>query len=433
MKIFKNFLFASLSLALFFASCKDEEVIENIKIASITATGTNLAGTAVTADLNTATAVKDIPLNAKINVAFSKAVDPVSITNNSIQITEGTSTTTVPGAVAGSGTTITFTPTGTFARGTLYTIKVTGIKGSDGAAFTDETRTFTTEGRAAVTVPKPESVIAYFSFDGKPDDVTKTYTTGDVVAITYGTDRFGQANSTASFDGDKSIIEINAADKMLANKDFTISFWMKSNSTGHVDAEGKPAGYFVFGLGAFKGFQFEIPANFSNCKLAQTYTLANGTFTSEDLWFPGDGKDKDKGGWRGWDFVADLTGSGGVASLIKDKWVHIICTYNATTKQGRMYINGELMKGQDFNLWPDADPKKTVAGVGYQGVIADVEPILAFGFIKSIDSKMWADTPWGDYAKPTSNHFKGDLDDVRVFKTFLTAAEAKTLYNSEKP
>jgi hypothetical protein len=98
-----------------------------------------------------------------------------------------------------------------------------------------------------------------------------------------------------------------------------------------------------------------------------------------------------------------------------------------------MYINGELMKGQDFNLWPDASNPRTCTGVNYRGVDTDVENILAFGFVKSADSPMWADTPWGDYYKPTSNHFKGDLDDVRVFNAPFSADDAKNLYNAEKP
>ena len=276
-------------------------------------------------------------------------------------------------------------------------------------------------------------MIAYWSFDGDPDDKTGNYTTDNAVAITYGEDRFGQGNSTASFDGDESIIEVLNGDQLMDSDDITISFWVKTNSDGHVNANGDPANYFVFGLGAFFGFQFEIPADWNSCKLAMSYVLENGDKESEDLWFNGSGEDNMNGGWQGWDFVADLTGTGGVPSLLQDKWAHVICTYNATEKQGRMYINGELMKSQDFDLWPDGAPKKTVTGVSYRGMEIDVEPILAFGFIKSIDSPMWADTDWGDYFKPTANHFKGDLDDVRIFKTFYSPDDARDLYDSEKP
>jgi hypothetical protein len=98
-----------------------------------------------------------------------------------------------------------------------------------------------------------------------------------------------------------------------------------------------------------------------------------------------------------------------------------------------MYINGELMKSQDFDLWPDLDPKRTVTGVSYRGVAPEVEPILAFGFIKSIDSEVWAAESWANYFVPTSNHFKGDLDDVRVFSAPFSAQDARDLYDAEKP
>jgi hypothetical protein len=98
-----------------------------------------------------------------------------------------------------------------------------------------------------------------------------------------------------------------------------------------------------------------------------------------------------------------------------------------------MYINGELMKSQDFDLWPDGDAKRNVKGVAYRGVAPEVENILAFGFIKSIDSQLWATEPWGGYAFPGANHFKGDLDDVRFFNAPFSAADAKALYDAEKP
>ncbi len=429
-------LFWSLIIAipLLLAFCKkDEELISNLEVASIVASGTSfLNGATVNSDLNGATAVKDVAINAKITITFSKAINPASISATSAKLGEGAvNPKDVPAAVSGSGTSITVTPNAPFQRGTLYTLTLTQLKGADGASFFDVSRTFTTEGRAAGVVPKPESLVGYWRFDDNSKDEQNTFTASNTVAVVYGADRFGQAKSSASFDGDKSIIEIPMGDKLVANKDFTLSFWMKSNSTGHVNEVGDPAGYFLFGLGAFKGFQFEVPADFGSCKLAASYTLANGTFASEDLWFNGDGKSKDNGGWQGWDFAANIQSSGGVAGLLKDKWAHVVCTYNAVDKSGKLFINGELMKSQDFDLWPDA--KNTTVGVGWQGAAPELEPILAFGFIKSINSKLWADTPWGDYAKPTANHYKGDLDDIRIYKTFLTAAEVKSLYNAEKP
>ena len=44
----------------------------------------------------------------------------------------------------------------------------------------------------------------------------------------------------------------------MNSNDFTICFWVKTDSEGHLDASGNPKGHFVMGLGAFFGFQYEI-------------------------------------------------------------------------------------------------------------------------------------------------------------------------------
>lgn len=431
MKLKYFFLMLALaSLGVTWTSCGDDDGPGTVTIVSIEAKGTSFEdGSDVTKDLNGATAATDVALNSVFTITFDKEVDATTVNSTNVALTSDAGA--VATNVTAAGVIVTVTPNDDLQRGTSYTLSISGVEGTDGGTFTAITRTFTTEGRAPVVVPNESSMIAYWPFDGVADDATGDYPADNVVAINYGDDRFGQGNSTASFDGDESLIEVLNGSRLMDANDFTLSFWMKTNSNGHVNENGDPAGYFVFGLGAFFGFQFEIPANFSSCKLAMSYELENGDKTGEDLWFPG--TPLDAGSWQGWEFHADLTGTGGVEALIKDKWTHVICTYDAAEKKGRMYINGELMKSQDFDLWPDGDPKRTVTGVSYRGNPTDVEDILAFGFIKSADSPMWADTPWGDYYKPTSNHFKGDLDDVRVFSAPFSAEDAKALYDAEKP
>lgn len=433
MKNLKYFFLMLTVASLGIMSCGDDDSGPGaIAIVSIEAAGTSFEdGTAVIKDLNGASSATDVALNSVITITFDKDVDAATV--NATNVSLASSAGTIGATAAAAGAVVTITPDADMQRGTMYTLAVSGVAGSDGGVFVAVSRSFTTEGRAPVVVPNESSQIAYWPFDGSADDATGDYPADNVVAIDFGNDRFGQGNSTATFDGDESLIEVLNADRLMAGNDLTISFWIKTNTNGHVNENGDPAGNFVFGLGAFFGFQFEIPADISSCKLAASYVSDNGNTWGEDLWFNGSGQDNQNGGWQGWDFVADLTGTGGVASLLKDKWAHVVCTYNASTKQGRMYINGELMKSQDFNLWPDMSNPRTCTGVNYRGVDTDVENILAFGFIKSADSPMWADTPWGDYYKPTSNHFKGDLDDVRVFNAPFSADDAKNLYNAEKP
>ncbi|HOY97719.1 MAG TPA: hypothetical protein PK509_18390, partial [Catalimonadaceae bacterium] len=58
--------------------------------------------------------------------------------------------------------------------------------------------------------------------------------------------------------------------------------------------------------------------------------------------------------------------------------------------------------------------------------------VFAFGFICDRSATNFDAEPWGNFDVPTSNHFKGRLDDVRFFNVALTAAEITTLYNAEK-
>lgn len=417
---------------LIISSCTKEVEPEILSVVSIEAVGTSFEdGSAVTKDLNGVSSASGVALNSTITITFGRDVDATTINTGNFSL--ATEDGDVAVNVSGSGAVVTVDPSEDLERGTTYKLSLGSILAADGGTFSPSDRTFITEGRRAVVVPKAENMIAYWSFDGTTDDATGTYNPSNIVDIDFGADRFGQGNSTATFDGDKSIIEIPNGDMLVDANDFTLAFWLKTNSNNHIDENGNPSSYFVMGLGAFFGFQFEIPSNFGSCKLAMSYELEDGSSTGEDLWFNGSGEDKDNGGWQGWDFVADLTQSGGVEGLLKDKWAHVVCTYNAAEKQGRMYINGNLMKSQDFDLWPAGDAKQSVKGVTYRGTPADVEPILALGFIKSINSPMWADTPWGDYAKPTSNHFKGDLDDIRIFSAPFSADDAKALYDAEKP
>jgi hypothetical protein len=63
----------------------------------------------------------------------------------------------------------------------------------------------------------------------------------------------------------------------------------------------------------------------------------------------------------------------------------------------------------------------------------DVNNDLAFGFIQSRAGSMWANEPWGGYTFPGANHFKGQLDDIRIYHKTLSPVEIQLMYDSEKP
>jgi hypothetical protein len=420
MKFNLKLLLAFAVLALTIASCK-KDVDSSFGFSELTANGINLNG---------ASSATGVPRNATITAKFSTNVDVTTATTANIKLKNTFDNSDVAVAVSAVDNVVTIKPVNDLGDGSTYELSLSsGLKGTNGTAFTAATRTFKTGGTFA-----PSGIIAHWTFENNADDVVGTYDpkASGIVALSYVDSRNAAAGKAASFDGDATIIEIPNGDLLLNSKDFSISFWVKTNSSGHVNENGDPSSHFVMGLGAFKGFQFEVAADYSSCKLAGSYELADGTTASEDLWFPGNGQDKDNGGWQGWDYVKDLTGSGGVAGLLKDKWAHVVCVYDGTTKKGTMYINGDKMKSQDFNLWPAGDAKQGVKGMKYGGVAPEVVNELAFGFIQSRAGTLWDTETWGGYDFPTSNHFKGALDDVKIWHKPLSSQEVKAMYDSEK-
>ncbi len=89
------------------------------------------------------------------------------------------------------------------------------------------------------------------------------------------------------------------------------------------------------------------------------------------------------------------------------------------------------MKSFEFDLWPDGTVQRTVKALIYAGVEPDNVNELAFGFIQSRAGTMWDNEGWGGYDFPTSQHFKGYLDEVRIFHKTLSAQEIDLMYNSE--
>jgi len=373
-------------------------------------------------DLNGATSPNNVPSEPVITATFNMAVDAATANSNTITMVRDYDDATIELDISVSGSTITIEPTESLGNGALFKLSFkAGIKATDGQDLTPFDRTFTTLGTFV-----PGGQIAHWGFEDNADDDIGSRTASAVIDVTYADSRNAGAGKAASFNGTTSIIEIPDGDQLVDAEDFTISFWVKTNS------EDKESGHFVIGLGAFYGIQYEIQGNYEGAKFAISYEKADGTTQPEDMWFPFEALDNTNGGFEGWDFAKSIS-QADMVSLLKDNWLHVVYTFNGGTKKGVLYYNGEKMKSLDFNLWPDDAPHKTIIGMKYSGQEPDVVNELAFGFIQSRAGTMWDNETWGGYDLPTSNHFKGLLDDVRFFHKTLTAQEIDLMYNSEKP
>lgn len=376
--------------------------------------------TSGTTDLNGATAATGVAVDAPIVATFNKDVDET--TTDGITLTRTFDDADVPVTVAVDGKVVTITPVNDMSGGAEFELSFTGLESEAGVSLEGFSRLFTTGGTFA-----PDGVMAHFSFENNVSDVVGPYDPAgagtDVTYVDSYTGAGGAAGKAASFNGTTTIIEVPNGDDFMENGDFAISFWVK--------VDGSKESHFVLGLAGWKGFQFEVlggawTALDKGVKLATQYQLATTT-DAEDTWWNGKPNT-----WQGSIFAKDVTAEGGIQAYFKDKWANVVVTYAAATKIGTMYVNGERVRAFDFNLWPADAAKKAASGVKFAGNTTGGGNNLAIGFIQASGNRIIGDS-WADPSNPANNHFKGQLDDIRIYDRAITADEVELMYNSEKP
>ncbi len=375
-------------------------------------------------DLNGATAPNNVAVEPTITATFSTNVDATTATSSNITLKRDYDDATIASTITVSGTSITIVPNDILATGALHELTFSsGLKSTEGEILTTPVvRTFSTDGFFA-----PAGMVAHWTFEDNADDQVGDFDASEEVAINYTTGRKTAAGKAAEFNGTTSIIEIPNGDQLMNTHDFTLSFWVKAMDAGH--------GHFIIGLGAFYGFQFEMNGDFKGFKMPVQFDYGDGTTgTGGDLAYNGDGKTKDNGGLKGTTFNKE---NASLDATLKEKWAHVVYVYNSTSKERMFYLNGEPVMKQDHDLWTDdlGVPTKEagIVGLKYGGAAPDVVNELAFGFIQSRAGTLWDAESWGGYNFPEANHFKGQLDDVRIFNTAIIEAEILLMYNSEKP
>jgi len=414
----------ALSLLAGLESCKKKDDKASFQLSALVA---QLAGGTI--DLNAATSANNVPSMPTIVATFSLNVNSASVSAGNVSLFREWDQKNIPITVTTAGATVTVVPNEELGNGALFTLIFPIVSSTDGQSVPAFIRTFTTIGTFV-----PAGQIAYWNFEDNANDQVGTYNADSIINITYTASYKASAGKAATFDGTTSIIEIPNADQLSNTQSLSLCLWVKTNSAGHVDADGNPKGHFVMGLGAFYGYQFEIQGSYAECKIAATYDCGAPATNPHDLAFKGDGLyNNSPDGWKACTYAKLLTPTPaeGMIALLKDKWVSVVFTFNGPTKIAILYINGERMKEEDFNL---ADPILNAAtALIWNGLPPEVYPRMAFGFCKSRQGSLWATQTWGAYPLPTSNHFGGQLDDVRIFHRTLSATEIDLMYASEKP
>jgi hypothetical protein len=408
-------LFAAASFSGLVSCKKSDSGPSAITVKTATTGGKDLAG---------ATAATGVGLTSNVIIHFSRALNLTTVTSSSVTLTPDGSSTPFVGTLTAAGDSVVFDPTNDLTSGTKFNLVLAAsIKALDGGTFAGQTFTFTTFGPVNITPPQAANQTAYFAFNGTYNDATGGHnpTASGIISTAFTADRKGNAGAAADFNGSTSLVEVpNGTD--LYSPSNTLSAWIRVDTTsGH--------GLFVMGANFFKGYEIEVDGKGGWFKHGANfgYNASADSNTTEDIFYNGDGKYNANGGWMGHTFKA----SGNVKQQIAQKWVQIVQTYDATSRVRSLYLNGSLVLQSDFNLWPVGDSKRRVQGARTQ-VASDLSKTFAFGFAKGRDASFWADTDFGDYAKPNANHFKGQIDDVRFFKVALSATEVQSLYNAEK-
>jgi hypothetical protein len=416
-----NSLLIVLALIIGVVSCKKDDEKVTFELSSLKAGSI---------DMNGLTPPNNIPDEPTIVATFNMAVKASTANTTNITLKRNYDNAAIDLTITVSGASITIVPTESIGNGASFELKMTGIQSTDDQSLSALTRSFTTDGTFV-----PAGQIAYWNFEETAEDQVGTFnpSADGIVDLEYQDSYKADAGKCAFFNGTSTIIEIPNGDQLMNTENFTLAFWIKTKSAGHVNENGDPKGHFVMGLGAARGFQFEIFGGYDGCKLAATYDIGSTGTDDEDLWFNGAGEYNGNGGFKGWTFCKLLTPTPaeGMQAYLKDSWTHVVCVYDAPTRIGTMYFNGEKMKEQDFDLYDP--PLNAATGLIWSGDGVEVVNELAFGFIKSREGTLFGNYPWGNYDLPTANHFGGWLDNVRIFHTALTAQEIDLMYQSEKP
>lgn len=415
---FKYIMAMAMMVFMFQACGGDDNGPVELNIVSMTVDG---------ADLNGAVSPSDIATDASIVITFNSDIKAETATSSNITLIQDYDDSNIELTITVDGPMLTVKSASILGSGTLYNFAISmGLLNTDDQPLASTNRTFTTDGTFS-----PSGMIANWTFEDTSEDIVGSYdpAASAVVDITYSASRNTEAGKAATFNGNTSIIEIPNGDQLVDTDEFTLSLWVKTNSAGHVNENDDPTGHFVLGLAAFYGLQLEIGGGYDFLKMPNWIALSDGsTRGGGDLFWNGDGKTRDNDGWQGTTFndVEDLT------TIAKDKWMQVVFIFSGPEKTRSMYVNGELRITHDFSLWPEEATERLVTGMAYGGVEPETYPELAFGFVQSRAGTLWDDQPWGGYDFTTSQHFKGQLDDIKIYHKVLTATEIQLMYASEE-
>ncbi len=306
---------------------------------------------------------KDVAIDTVITATFSEAMDAATINITTFIVSTGSNN--IDGTVAYSDMTATFTPSAPLGYSTTYTASITtGVTDEAGNAMTsDYTWSFTTG----------SDVIAHYTFDeGDGSTANDSSGNGNDGTINGATWKTGKEGGGLSFDGVNDYVTIPC----MNNGEVSVGAWFYKNAN---DKRRNDAIFSGFrnnsNLQLRQGLEFRFPAGVPNTLEFVLMTQdGSGTKTARTTR----------------QNLLNAVGS----------WYHAVGTYNKTTGQQRLYVNGELVN--------------TVAHpAGNTVVPLTFYPDMRIG-----------------HSRVNNGYFNGVIDDVRLYSRAIADHEVKGLYTA---
>jgi hypothetical protein len=217
----------------------------------------------------------------------------------------------------------------------------------------------------------PTDYVAYWTMNDASGLIQDT--TGNHHATTTGGTplyaQTGQVGDMISFDGSTDYFSISSIDAALKPTSFTVTAWIKSNAAGNDYI------YQTFRLTGGKMYGFYVLIDTSS-KLK--CLVASGTGVTASV---------------------DYETATGTTTIDNSKWFHAVCSYNSSTDKIKVYVDGTLETTTSWN-----------GGAVYQST--DYTEIGVYT----------------EDGSTRSNHFNGDIDDLKLFDRALSAAEISSMY-----
>ncbi len=417
--VFKIAAFSLLIMGLFLAGCKKDKttVIPEINLSKL------MAGSI---DLNGATQATNVAVNVPLVATFSTTVDATSANTTNIKLMMGT--TDVSFTIAVSDSVVTITPDADLITGTKYTVTISGIMSDKGKLLASNVSVgFLTMGIGLDTPPQASSQVMYLQLNGTVTDLTGN-ATDQFNQVAYTTDRYGNANGAAMFNGSTApgngdIVELSG--NKFITPSTTYSVWFKLDTNDYSNGS-----RIMFGEASERGIFLEMGGNLAWLKLATSHKVDPDP---NHHYFGTAWTDPNGSGNIGGQILQNYTGS--IAALIQDHWNQLVMTYDATTSLKTIYMDGVQLRQDNIGIETTEWTLKDFAiadkldGSGHIIDADSLNPVFTLGYYCS---RANIATGW-TYYSTAEDTFKGALDDFRIWDKALTQSEVQDLYNSEKP